>query len=842
MVDQVKRLVDKEQPPAEPPPERQWILDILDEVYFAENDNAIKPAIARLAFDNISQPLMNMDTTEQLPYIFDKEGSTIHQDEYFTTTPDDSELGDISIDRNETFIQGKIAIASDSEYQSGYDNIKHNSLETKRKWQPTLTKIPERQQVECRRMMDNYNQTASRKTIQGKIRVVNKQLQNHHYEYVNGPNYHTTKGKMRQLKQKLYQMSILPQFTNGIYKHHLKIQNDSGANRCVTNAKHLLQRYQSIEPYPIAGIKDDVAAIHCTGLGYLPMTTDANETLLIRCYYSPDVAGTIISPTDVVHQNVDRFNSWQFSANLDSGIGRWRMMARDGLNHCQFTAYNENNLWWHYSPVSNITSTSPRNNRMQGTVNSLSSHANYQLWHHRLGHPGEKVMSLVHKHVKGVPKLTKHHFFNCAACLTKNLRKNHIGDIKHYIKNNKGGEKQNLKPGQRLHMDFGFVRGSDWKKTDNDGKLVTSIDNYRSYLLIIDKATRYSYVFLTKTKTPPLQEVRGILTKYKGLYRDCSVTTDNGGELAKSVAFRRVIRDAGYTLKTTGAFSSAQNGLVEKPNQDLARIMRALLYSSNLGSQYWSYALRHAVYLKNRLPHSALQWKTPYEALLGDKPDLSKLKSFGARVSVHSGGRKAKLDDISEVGTFLTYKGTDKVIYVRDRKTGREKTATHAYFDEAFMAETTTNLPPMALALQQAGYRSIPNAELEIPPVSIDDKTLNIKLLTPTAKMPVRGTTQAAGLDLFSDQEVTIPRGQQHILGTSVAMEIPTGTFGKLEIRSGLAAKHNLGIVAGVIGNDYRGEIKIIVRNHGEHEFKISRGDRIAQLLLLPQQLYAYKQ
>ena len=140
------------------------------------------------------------------------------------------------------------------------------------------------------------------------------------------------------------------------------------------------------------------------------------------------------------------------------------------------------------------------------------------------------------------------------------------------------------------------------------------------------------------------------------------------------------------------------------------------------------------------------------------------------------------------------------VIYVRDRKTGREKTATQAYFNKVFMAETTTNLPPMALALQQAGYRTIPNAKLDLPPrISINDKTLNIKLLTSTAKMPVRGTTQEAGLDLFSDEEITIPPGRQHILSTSIAMEIPTGMFGKLEIRSGLATKHNLGVVAGVI-------------------------------------------
>jgi hypothetical protein len=52
-----------------------------------------------------------------------------------------------------------------------------------------------------------------------------------------------------------------------------------------------------------------------------------------------------------------------------------------------------------------------------------------------------------------------------------------------------------------------------------------------------------------------------------------------------------------YQLRTTGAHSSAQNGLAEKPNQDLARMMRSMLYGTGLGSKYWTYALRHVVYL-----------------------------------------------------------------------------------------------------------------------------------------------------------------------------------------------------------------------------------------------------
>ena len=109
------------------------------------------------------------------------------------------------------------------------------------------------------------------------------------------------------------------------------------------------------------------------------------------------------------------------------------------------------------------------------------------------------------------------------------------------------------------------------------------------------------------------------------------MTTDQGKELGASIEFKRMIHRCGYVLHTTGTDSSAQNGLAEKPNQDLARIMRSLFYSSGLSSNFWSYALRHAVYLKNRLPHSANQWQTPYTIMNNKKPDLSRLKFFGSK-------------------------------------------------------------------------------------------------------------------------------------------------------------------------------------------------------------------
>ena len=160
--------------------------------------------------------------------------------------------------------------------------------------------------------------------------------------------------------------------------------------------------------------------------------------------------------------------------------------------------------------------------------------------------------------------------------------------------------------GQHLHIDYGFVRGSDWHKEDNDSKLVTSVDKYRSYLLVIDRCTQFIWIYLTKSKSPPVDFITRLLSKFANPKLISTVTTDQGGELAKSFDFAKAVDKCGYILTPTGAYASAQNGLAENPNTDLAQIMRNLLYSAGLGSEFWSYSLRHAVYLKNRWPHSSL--------------------------------------------------------------------------------------------------------------------------------------------------------------------------------------------------------------------------------------------
>jgi len=128
--------------------------------------------------------------------------------------------------------------------------------------------------------------------------------------------------------------------------------------------------------------------------------------------------------------------------------------------------------------------------------------------------------------------------------------------------------------------------------------------------------------------------------------------------------------------------------------------MRALLHSANLGPQYLSWALIHAVYLKNRLPHWSIN-KTPYEAYTGQKPDIKRVRVSGSPVVCRMPGRRhAKLDIHSAMGIFLGYTATDSNIYCQDNGTKRIKLTTHVTFDEAGYTNPPNSRSPTQQLLQ----------------------------------------------------------------------------------------------------------------------------------------------
>lgn len=108
--------------------------------------------------------------------------------------------------------------------------------------------------------------------------------------------------------------------------------------------------------------------------------------------------------------------------------------------------------------------------------------------------------------------------------------------------------------------------------------------------------------------------------------------------------------------------------------------------------------------------------------------------------------------------------------------------------------------------------------------------------LRPDAQMPRQAYEGDAGLDLAACEPVTLEPGERAVVPTGVAVEIPDGYAGFVQPRSGLAARHGIGIVnsPGLIDAGYRGEIRVVLLNTGHAAFSVEVGMRIAQLVIAP--------
>lgn len=113
---------------------------------------------------------------------------------------------------------------------------------------------------------------------------------------------------------------------------------------------------------------------------------------------------------------------------------------------------------------------------------------------------------------------------------------------------------------------------------------------------------------------------------------------------------------------------------------------------------------------------------------------------------------------------------------------------------------------------------------------------MKIKLLSKKAKLPTRGSEEAAGWDLYAAEDVIIPPHTTTKISTDIAIEIPAGYFGAVFARSGLATKQGLrpANCVGVIDSDYRGPIIVALHNDTDQTKEVLSGDRIAQLVFIP--------
>ncbi len=119
----------------------------------------------------------------------------------------------------------------------------------------------------------------------------------------------------------------------------------------------------------------------------------------------------------------------------------------------------------------------------------------------------------------------------------------------------------------------------------------------------------------------------------------------------------------------------------------------------------------------------------------------------------------------------------------------------------------------------------------------MDKVVVKVQLISDGARLPVYGSSQAAGADLcacLGNQSLTIEPHRWAMVPTGIAIALPVGYEAQVRPRSGLAAKKGITVLnsPGTVDSDYRGEVKVILINHSDESFVINHGDRIAQMVI----------
>ena len=287
------------------------------------------------------------------------------------------------------------------------------------------------------------------------------------------------------------------------------------------------------------------------------------------------------------------------------------------------------------------------------------------LWHTRLGHVNFKAMSIMSENdmVYGLPKLVQPNDV-CKGCLvSKQTRKPFPA-------------KSTFTANKILELIHGDLCGPINPPTPG---------GCRYFLLLVDDFSRVMWVYMLKTKDEALDSFK----KFKALVENGReekvkvLRTDRGGEFC-SAKFGEFCDEAGIMRHFTAPYSPQQNGVVERRNRTVVEMTRSLLKERNMPSKFWGEAVRHAVYLLNRLPTRALSGTTPYEAWSSKKPNIDHIKVFGciSHMKIPAVNVK-KLDDRSKMVVNLGQEPGTKAYRLYDPNSGAIHVSRDVVFEES---------------------------------------------------------------------------------------------------------------------------------------------------------------
>ncbi|MFS8013529.1 putative RNA-directed DNA polymerase [Helianthus anomalus] len=244
-------------------------------------------------------------------------------------------------------------------------------------------------------------------------------------------------------------------------------------------------------------------------------------------------------------------------------------------------------------------------NKNGNSVNlCFNSMNNSNLWHSRLGHPADQVLSILKDEI-GVTDVFKH---PCETCHRAKQVRVTFPLSEHKTKS----------VGDIVHLDV----SGPYK--------VTSSDGFKYFLTIVDDYSRAVWCYLLRNKMEVFENVENfyelVLTQFKKKIK--IFRSDNGTEFVNN-KMDNFCKAKGILHQTSCAYTPQQNGVVERKHRHLLNLARSLLFQSGIPLSFWSDCVLTAVYLVNRLPSSVLLGKSPYELMFGFKPSFAHLRVFG---------------------------------------------------------------------------------------------------------------------------------------------------------------------------------------------------------------------
>jgi hypothetical protein len=289
-------------------------------------------------------------------------------------------------------------------------------------------------------------------------------------------------------------------------------------------------------------------------MGYLPLPMTDGTIHWQQCFYSANAVETIISPQAILAAS-DVFASWTMTGYKDSRPGAIRfdsydgflcmafgLECRDGLYYCPTDIFTLDKC-----PSSSrlfVTEDTPcRANRTVTTQTppvlrcssrfeptSKARQLESEIWLLWLGSPGVRQLDVLPQNATGLPAVFEYHPF-CFIDFKEQARIRKQATQRTAVRTT---ERR-----RRFYMDFGFMRASttDYSRRDKSkDRVVLSYDGFSAYFLIVDEASRYVWIFLTNSKSPPLDIIEEFLTLHGHAEGGC-IRTNQGGKLAGSSKF-----------------------------------------------------------------------------------------------------------------------------------------------------------------------------------------------------------------------------------------------------------------------------------------------------------------